>query len=128
MRCARSVEVKVLPKIGNHVVAASGDETSELYNCLADFLTEAIPALRHVNKETRCPEALGLKPLPQFATIEEAIKALQPRAVPTQAAINEELQKLALEDDCSSSDDESGLNPNQTALAKDSSEYFGFVG
>lgn len=127
MRAAAAVDVSVLPGLGDHPVAQARDVSSGLYNRLADFLTEAIPSLRRVNKETRAPEALGLRPLPQFASLEEAMRALRPRAVPTAEAVEAELRKLAAEDDCPSEEDEAP-NGHQTALAKDSSQYFGFVG
>jgi hypothetical protein len=37
------------------------------------------------NKQARRPELLGIRPLPQFATLEDAVKALAPRALPTPA-------------------------------------------
>jgi hypothetical protein len=35
------------------------------------------------DQRARCPEALGIKTLSQFASVEEAIKALAPRSLPT---------------------------------------------
>lgn len=101
----------------------------QVYNCIADFLVEAGPAILKENKETRRPELLGLKPLPQYATIEEAIKALKPREIPSAAAVEEELRKLAIEGGYSTDDSEGPTRGGcATALAKDPSDYFGFIG
>lgn len=58
------------------------------------------------------------------------MQALGPRSIPTPAAIDAELRKLRLEqgggDESDEENDESGRN--QTALAKDPPNYFGFVG
>jgi hypothetical protein len=62
------------------------------------------------------------------------LQALGPRAIPTAAAVEEELRRLRLEDgrppdDCSSEDEEAvARGRQQTALAKDPADYFGFVG
>ncbi|PRW58774.1 alpha beta hydrolase [Chlorella sorokiniana] len=81
--------------------------------------------------DVRRPEVLDLKPLPQYASLEEAQKALGPRAIPTAAAIESELRKLRVEEgraaDDGSSDDEEGAR-HRTALANNPSDYFGMVG
>jgi len=81
---------------------------------------------------TRTPANLGLRPLPQYETLEEARKALGPRAVPTKKDIETELQKLRVEEgrgvDSESDDDIDLPSGSSTALAKDPADYFGFVG
>jgi hypothetical protein len=42
-----------------------------------------------VAQESRRPELLGIRPLPQYATLEEAMHALKPRPVPTAAVRRE---------------------------------------
>lgn len=60
------------------------------------------------------------------------LQALGPRAIPTAAAVEAELRKLRVEEgrgeDAASSDDEGGGGLHRTALAKEPSDYFGFVG
>lgn len=107
------------------------------------------------NKNSRRPEVLGIRPLPEYASLEEAKKALGPRSIPTAEAIDEELRKLRLEERAgaagagagvaatsvsTSSDDEESVDhqvggrerkaemKRKTALSQDPSEYFGFVG
>lgn len=101
-------------------------------------------------KNSRRPEVLGIRPLPEYASLEEAKKALGPRSIPTADAIDQELRKLRLEERAetgveapsvsSSSDDEEGgaskvggedrkaERKRRTALSQDPSDYFGFVG
>ncbi|KAL4860110.1 2-(acetamidomethylene)succinate hydrolase [Chlorella vulgaris] len=82
---------------------------------------------------SRRPEVLGLRSLPQYASLEEAQKALGPRSIPTAAAVEGELRKLRLEegrgaDGGSSDEEEAGTGRYRTALAKEPADYFGFVG
>eukprot|EP00854_Cymbomonas_tetramitiformis_P008417 gene8417-10002_t len=77
-------------------------------------------------QEARKPEMLGIRPLPQYPTLDDAIKALAPRKIPTAQMIEEELAKLRQEDEVPSDEDEYGNC--RTALAQDDPEYFGFVG
>lgn len=61
------------------------------------------------------------------------LQALGPRAIPTDAAVAAELQKLLVEegrtaDGASSEEEEEGASGSRTALAKEPSDYFGFVG
>jgi hypothetical protein len=91
---------------------------------------------------------LGLRPLPEYTSLEEAKKALGPRSIPTAEAIDEELRKLRLEEraagavapsgsSSSDDDDEEGdadgedskaARKRKTALSQDPPDYFGFVG
>jgi len=80
---------------------------------------------------SRTPESLGLKPLPQFDSLEEAFKALGPRQIPTREAIQQELDKLRAEEGGpASSEDEDGEDGRRrrTGLSFNPPEYFGMVG
>jgi hypothetical protein len=79
------------------------------------------------NKQARTPELLGIRPLPQYATLEEAMKALAPRPVPTSAVVEEALRDARKDDECESDDDTHRFN-NRTKLIQNDPEYFGFVG
>lgn len=79
------------------------------------------------NKELRRPEMLGIRPLPQFATIEDALEALKPRRIPTSADVERALEDARAGDECASDDDTKAFN-NRTALIQNDPEYFGFVG
>lgn len=47
----------------------------------------------------RTPESLGLRPLQQFASLEEAARALRPRDIPTRAVVEAALAALDAGDD-----------------------------
>ncbi|KAI7841515.1 hypothetical protein COHA_004907 [Chlorella ohadii] len=144
-----SAAVAELPGAGHYLAA---DQPDALLRQIVGFLEG--PAIRCFNRaalmgasngaangsgkgsssggaDVRRPEVLDLKPLPQYASLEEAQKALGPRAIPTAAAIESELRKLRVEEgraaDDASSDDEEG-NRHRTALANNPSDYFGMVG
>ena len=83
-------------------------------------------------KEDRRAETLGIRPLDQFQSIEEAKKMLGPRNIPTQAAIRLALRKLKAEErgvgvDDVSDDEDDEYDKRATKLAKDDLEYFGYV-
>lgn len=179
-RTAGSVTIVQIPQTGHYVVQ---DAPNDVYNALVKFLEGpavrcfTIEAERVPNvgvggeggrggmtnagsidaniKNSRRPEVLGIRPLPEYASIEEAKKALGPRNIPTAEAIHEELRKLRLEERAgaaaagagfaatsvsSSSDDEEIITrqcggkdrkaemKRKTALSQDPSDYFGFVG
>ncbi|KAK3289011.1 hypothetical protein CYMTET_3538 [Cymbomonas tetramitiformis] len=90
------------------------------------FVSGHDDAFAVLNQEARKPEMLGIRPLPQYPTLDDAIKALAPRKIPTAQMIEEELAKLRQEDEVPSDEDEYGNC--RTALAQDDPEYFGFVG
>jgi hypothetical protein len=77
---------------------------------------------------------LGLRPLPEYASVEEARKALGPRKIPTREDIEFELRKLRVEegraeDDDSDSDDAmAAASGSKTALSMEPMDYFGFIG
>ncbi|EFN57589.1 hypothetical protein CHLNCDRAFT_51155 [Chlorella variabilis] len=132
---AASAAVAAVPGAG-HFLAS--DHPDQLLQQIVGFLEG--PAIRCFDRRSlapavaagcRRPEVLGLKPLPQYASVEEAKKALGPRAIPTAAAIEAELVRLRVEegraaDDASSEEGEAG--GHRTALAKEPPDYFGFVG
>ncbi len=157
---AASVTVVQIPQTGHCLVP---DAPNDVYNALFQFLEG--PAIRcfnieqadsstsslggsggggsggEENKHCRRPEVLGIRPLPEYASLEEAKTALGPRTIPTAEAIDEELRKLRLEERSGaggasgtySSDEESGGvikadSKRKTALSQDPSDYFGFVG
>jgi len=98
------------------------------------FLDVILTALSHAdddmliaNKEPRRPESLGIRPLPKYATIEDAIKALAPRAPPSSDDIDAALAHARVDDECESDDDAGKFN-NRTMLIQNDPEYFGFVG
>ena len=70
-------------------------------------------------KEDRLPEVLGLRPLPQYATLEEAKRALLPRRIPTKEGILAELNALELEN---GEELTSGFDSAVTGLAKEDPE------
>jgi pimeloyl-ACP methyl ester carboxylesterase len=79
----------------------------------------------------RRPEALGLRALPEYDSLEQAQKALGPRKIPDKAAVQEELNKLRMEEGYVSSEDDedhSNSRKSRTALSNNPSDYFGFVG
>lgn len=98
------------------------------------FLDVILTALSHAdddmliaNKEPRRPESLGIRPLPKYATIEDAVKALAPRPPPSSDNIDAALARARMDDECESDDDTKKFN-NRTMLIQNDPEYFGFVG
>ena len=126
--CSTVVQV---PQTGHHLLT---DAPNQVYDAIVNFLEG--PAVRCFEigtggKDSRRPEALGIRPLPEYASIEEAKKALGPRAVPTAAAVEDELRKLRIEAGEEDSDEEESTSTREggrTALAQDPPDYFGFVG
>lgn len=79
---AASSAVFTIPKCGHHLM---DDAPLQLRNAVLGFLLQNDAALLVRNRESRRPELLGIRPLPQYATLEEAMQALKPRPVPTAA-------------------------------------------
>ena len=81
---------------------------------------------------SRRPELLGtsVRALPSFDSVEHAKKYLCARAPPSAEAIEQALQEARREDEADSEEDEEtrATRARTTALAKDDSGYFGFVG
>ena len=121
---AKSARAYVIAGASRRVVEdAPGDVRDMIIYALmradADLLIE--------NKEPRRPEMLGIRPLPQYATIEDALKALQPRAPPSAEVVRAALAEASLDDECASDEDTTKFN-NRTMLIQNDPEYFGFVG
>lgn len=115
-----------------YVVAAASrrvveDAPSDTLDMITYALMRADDDMSVMNKQARTPEALGIRPLPQYATLEDAIKALAPRPIPTEAQIEDALARARLDDECASDEDE-GKFANRTKLIQNDPEYFGFVG
>ena len=171
---ASSVSVVQIPQTGHHLAQ---DAPNDVYTALVEFLEGPAVTCFNIeeegggrssnsggesknsqkntsdtttnkNKDSRRPEVLGLRPLPEYTSLEEAKKALGPRSIPTAEAIDEELRKLRLEEraagavapsgsSSSDDDDEEGdadgedskaARKRKTALSQDPPDYFGFVG
>lgn len=131
---AASVMLISIPGAGHHLVSDAPKETLEAINAFLDG-----PAIRcfDAGNATRTPSNLGLRPLPEYATVEEARKALGPRSIPTAARVESALEQLRIEEgrrpDSESDDGEDRETSNNgskyaTALSKEPSDYFGFVG
>lgn len=103
------------------------DAPSDALEMIIYALMRADDDMMVKNKQARTPEALGIRPLPQYATLEDAMKALAPRPVPTEAQIAEALRLARLDDEVASDDDDSKFN-HRTKLIQNDPEYFGFVG
>lgn len=84
-------------------------------------------------RRARTPEALGLRPLATFGSVEEARRALGPRRVPMAADVEAALAQLRAEEGkgpgaASSDSEEEASRSSLTALAHNPAEYFGMVG
>ena len=77
-------------------------------DAVLDLAREAEREATNVDARARTPESVGIADPPTFATVEEAARALAPRAIPT-AEVAEATRR-------------------NTALIKDDPEYFGFCG
>ncbi|KAK9844127.1 hypothetical protein WJX81_005239 [Elliptochloris bilobata] len=125
---AASVQALRMPRAGARLAA---EAPRELAAVLAGFLARvcATGALDVPDRGARTPEALGLRPLPQFASLAAAQRALAPRRLPTREGIEAELARLRAGEGGGGSDDEmDSVAHRSTALAKDPPDYFAFVG
>jgi pimeloyl-ACP methyl ester carboxylesterase len=124
---AASVTVEALPRGGHHPAT---DGPQELVQRVAAFLEG--PAVRCFDAPPaggaggRRPEAMGLRPLPQYATVEEARRALGPRRVPTAAEVEGELRRLRLA--AGRPAGEAGDDEGGGGGGAGEREYFAFVG
>lgn len=114
-----------IPKTGHYVME---DNPLKLRDALLFFVLRHDQALTVQNKAQRAPEMLGIRPLPQYATVDEALKALQPRKIPNAEDIRQALEQAREGDEVASSDDEDEGLHRRTALSNESVDYFGFVG
>ncbi|KAK3245996.1 hypothetical protein CYMTET_44456, partial [Cymbomonas tetramitiformis] len=134
-RSAEGTALFSIPKCGHYILE---DSPLKFRDSILRFVSAHDDAFTVINQvppaadipewkqEARKPEMLGIRPLPEYPTLGDAIKALAPRKIPTAEMIEEELAKLRMEDDVPSDEDEYGNR--RTALAQDDPEYFGFVG
>jgi len=113
----------VIKEHGEHLPVTCPGKLSRL---LTRWLRETEACYHVSDPESRRPELLNIRPLPEYGSVEEAMEALRPRTVPTPQMIAEELAKLR-DDDEQSSDPESEAG-YITGLAKEPADYYGFVG
>ena len=110
---AAAVELAaLLPKHAQHTLHAltAGhylleDAPLELRDALAGRLDAWAAAGLLDTDEPRRPELLGLRPLPQYDTIEEAHKALRGRRLPTMAVVRAALVEASREDEAPSDEE-----------------------
>jgi hypothetical protein len=105
----------------------SEDRPRELRDTILDMLLAVEGTITATDQRARCPETLGIKTLSQFASVEEAMKALAPRSLPTPEQVAAALAEASLGDEVpDDAEDEASIR--RTALIKTDPEYFGFVG
>ena len=114
----------VLEKAGHNVIC---DAPLDFYDLAKAFLDEHDAALVARDPAARRPEALNLRPLPEFADLEAAKRALLGRPVPTDEQVSIELRNLSVGDAEEDAADLGG-GGQQTALANNPKDYFGMVG
>lgn len=124
-RAAKTSRAYVVPGASRHV---TDDASVDLRDAVLRAVARADDDMLVANKQARTPESLGIRPLPQYATLEDALKALAPRAVPTEAAVEAALEDARADDECPSDDDSAARFNNRTKLIQNDPEYFGFVG
>ena len=73
-------------------------------------------------------ESVGIADPPAFATVEEAARALAPRAIPTAEAVEAALAEAREGDEAPSEDETAAEATRRTALISDDPDYFGFCG
>lgn len=132
---AESLTVEELPGIGPNFIRDAYEDSVDF---IVDYLSgPALGCFDVPNGDAwaRTPANLGLRPLPQYASIEEARKALGPRKIPTREDIEIELRKLRVEEGRAEDDDSdsenaiiAGTSGSKTALSLEPMDYFGFVG
>ena len=81
-----------------------------------------------VDARARTPESVGIADPPAFATVEEAARALAPRAIPTAEAVEAALAEAREGDEAPSEDEAAAEATRRTALIRDDPDYFGFCG
>eukprot|EP00889_Picochlorum_renovo_P000712 jgi/Picre1/27742/NNA_000706.t1 len=132
---AESLTVEEMAGQSSNFIRDSPEETSDM---LLDFLLDTALHCFDVPKNdpwSRTPANLGLRPLPEYKSLEEAKKALGPRRIPNQKDIEEALRSIRIAegrdpDDVSDDEDGRGISSSgaRTALSADPMDYFGFVG
>jgi pimeloyl-ACP methyl ester carboxylesterase len=123
---------KSIPDASHYVFE---DQPATLRDYILHSLLISEPDMIVENNASRTPEFLNLKPLPKYATVEDAVRALKPRKIPTEKDVEDALKKLKEECggnvDCSSDEESEEVKMNRkysTALANNDSQYFGMVG
>lgn len=124
-RAAKTSRAYVVPEASRHI---TDDAFTDARDAVLRAVARADDDMLVANKQARTPEGLGIRPLPQYATLEDALKALAPRAVPTEAAVEAALEDARADDECPSDDDSTARFNNRTKLIQNDPEYFGFVG
>lgn len=124
-RAAKTSRAYVVPEASRHI---TDDAFADARDAVLRAVARADDDMLVANKQARTPEGLGIRPLPQYATLEDALKALAPRAVPTEAAVEAALEDARADDECPSDDDSAARFNNRTKLIQNDPEYFGFVG
>ncbi|KAK9822397.1 hypothetical protein WJX74_000635 [Apatococcus lobatus] len=120
---AASAQVAEVPSATAHLAV---DAPKKLASAVAIFLNDRPQALLDSSGDRR-PEVLGIRSLPEYASLEEGFKALGPRGIPSKQAVEAELAALSNHEGDESNFD-NYLAEHQTALAKDPADYFGFIG
>lgn len=121
---SKCVSVVRIPGAGHYLLE---DCPRELRAELLDAILSAEPGIFAANTRERCPETLGLRTLTAFDSVEEALKVLAPRRVPTADAVAAALAEVSVGDE-SPDEDNDPSSVRRTALIKTDPEYFGFVG
>ena len=124
-RAAKTSRAYVVPEASRHI---TDDAFADARDAVLRAVARADDDMLVANKQARTPEGLGIRPLPQYDTLEDALKALAPRAVPTEAAVEAALEDARADDECPSDDDSAARFNNRTKLIQNDPEYFGFVG
>lgn len=96
---------------------------------MLDATLEAEGRVFAADPRTRLPETLGLRPLEEFASAEEARRRLVPRPPPTPEDVADALAEARRGDEeASDEEEERAEGRGRTMLIKEDPEYFGFVG
>jgi hypothetical protein len=122
---AKSVRAYAIPDASTRLMEdAPRDVCAMLFHAIARADIDLLASC-----DSRRPESLGIRPLDTFDTLEAALKALAPRAIPTLDVIDAALAAARADDECASDDENSTENAHRrTALIQNDPEYFGFIG
>lgn len=134
-RCTAAATVAV-EEIPGRSSTSVRDDPNQICDIILDFLEDIDMQCFDIpngDPWSRTPANLGLRPLPEYNSLEEAAKALGPRRIPTKESIEDALRKLRVEagrdaDDVSDDEEQQGISGSRTALSHDPVDYFGFVG
>ena len=125
----KTVRGKSIPDAAHYVFE---DQPATLRDYILHSLLISESSMIVENNASRTPEFLNLKPLPKYATVEDAVRALKPRKIPTEEDVDRELRKFKDHwDECDSDEESEERKMHRkyaTALANNDSQYFGMVG